>query len=612
MKLFSDLKKNYWLFVILLLGAILRFYHIDFQSIWLDEIHTMNESNPNTKISELYNAIMAGEQMPPLYFYLLYFVFKVFGYTTLVARLFSAVLGVITIFAFYKFSKELFNKKVALIASFLLSINSFHLYYSQEARPYILLLLFSILSFYGLVRYIKINNFKNAFIFGFCSGLMILSHFFGLFVFLSQLFVLLFFFLISEKNNMLDYFKKSLFSCIIVLILFIPALKIFIKVTKIKEFWIPAPTVDAYTLIFKEFFGNSEMVLSMLLIFILSYFIKLSNIKEVKKYYIEIIENKMLFSFIILAPWISLVLLIPLVRSYLSVPMIISRYFIVILPAILLIISVGIVQFKNKIIQFGFISLLFVFTMSDVVFVKKYYTQSNKSQFREVSKFILSNATKDEKIYTTLSWYFQYFFNEPELNNKPINDLINEVKKDTSKFRSFWYINAHGNKFKLNNENEQFINKNYVVDKNYDGFDAWAKRFVLKSAFEQSSSIKKYSPFDKNQYGKKMLTWIENCECSRDSLKISGWSILKEANSEASNIFIILFNQNKEFIFTPSKITRPDITRVENDGFNYDFSGFEVKTALNNAQKGIFKVGVLIKNNKDEGFFISEKHVSIN
>ena len=612
MNLLNKLKNNYWLFAILVLGSILRFYHLDFQSIWLDEIHTMNESNPNTKISELYSAIMSGEQMPPLYFYLLYFVFKIFGYTTLVARLFSAILGVISIFALYKFSKELFNKKVALIASFLLSINSFHLYYSQEARPYILLFLFSILSFYGLVRYIKINNFKNAFIYGFCSGLMLLSHFFGLFVFLSQLFVLLFFFSISEKNNMLDYFKKSLFSCIIVLILFIPALKIFIKVAKIKEFWIPAPTVDVYTLIFKEFFGNSEMVLSLIIIFVLFYFIKLSKIKEINKHYTKIIEDKMLFSFIILAPWISLVLLIPLVRSYLSVPMIISRYFIVVLPALLLLVSIGLIQFKNKIIQFGFISLLFVFTISDMVFVKKYYTQSNKSQFREVSKFINSNLTKDEKIYTTLSWYFQFFFNKPKLINKPINQLINEVKTDTSKFRSFWYINAHGNKFKLNNENEQFINKNYVVDKNYDGFDAWAKRFVLKGVFEQNSSIKKYSPFDKNQYGKNMLTWIENFEYSRDSLKISGWSILKGRNSEESNILVILFNQNEEFIFTPSKITRPDITRVENDGFNYNFSGFEVKTALNNVQKGIFKVGVLIKNNKEEGFFIYEKHISIN
>ena len=135
MKILETIKNNYILSFILFLSLILRFYHLDFQSIWLDEIHTMNESNPNISLSELYSAIQTGEQMPPLYFYILYFIFKIFGYTTFVARFFSAVLGVISIYALYVFSKEVFNKKVALISSFLLSINSFHLYYSQEARP---------------------------------------------------------------------------------------------------------------------------------------------------------------------------------------------------------------------------------------------------------------------------------------------------------------------------------------------------------------------------------------------------------------------------------------------------------------------------------------------
>lgn len=69
MKVLQKIKENYILLFILLFGAILRFYHIDFQSIWLDEIHTMNEANPRTPLSELYNLITNSEQMPPCYFY---------------------------------------------------------------------------------------------------------------------------------------------------------------------------------------------------------------------------------------------------------------------------------------------------------------------------------------------------------------------------------------------------------------------------------------------------------------------------------------------------------------------------------------------------------------
>ena len=78
MNILYKLKNNYWLLAILVLGSMLRFYHIDFQSIWLDEIHTMNEANPNIPFMDLYDVIMSGEQMPPLYFYSLYFIFKVF------------------------------------------------------------------------------------------------------------------------------------------------------------------------------------------------------------------------------------------------------------------------------------------------------------------------------------------------------------------------------------------------------------------------------------------------------------------------------------------------------------------------------------------------------
>ena len=120
MKINNWIKNNQWLLLILSFAAFLRLYRVDFQSIWLDEIHTMNESNPNIPFSKLYNVIMSGEQMPPFYFYSLYFIFKIFGYTTFVARIYSAVLGVISLYAIYLLGKELLSKRIGLIAAFIL------------------------------------------------------------------------------------------------------------------------------------------------------------------------------------------------------------------------------------------------------------------------------------------------------------------------------------------------------------------------------------------------------------------------------------------------------------------------------------------------------------
>lgn len=601
---------NYLIVFILLLGLFLRFNCLDFQSVWLDELHTLNEANPNVPLSQLYGAIMLGEQMPPLYFYILYFIFKIFGYTELIARLFSAVLGVVSIYALYILAKEIFNKKIALISALLLAINSFHLYYSQEARPYILLFLFSILSFYGLSVYLKNPNIKNAIKYGAFSGLMLLSHFFGLFVVFAQLFILLFFFLISEKDTKFFFIKNTAIAGGIMILLFLPALKIFIKVSEIKEFWITPPTEDSYTLVFKEFFGNSEMILSLIGVFILMYFWRLSKESNSKLIYSEIIKNKTLFGFIILLPWVSLVLLVPMIRSYMSVPMIISRYFIVILPALLLIIAVGITQFRNQTIRIGFISLLFIFSMSDIFFVKKYYKTHTKSQFREASNFILKNNKENDSVYSSLAWYFGYFIKD-NITHKPLDFLVDEIKSDATKQKSFWYVNAHNNTYSLNEANQQFISENYVIDKNFEGLDAWAKRFVPKKIFEQKINLEKYKPFSENQYGKEIKAWIEKFELVENNLKLSGWSFLKNINSDNNHIYIVLLGENKEVSYITNAINRPDITTFINDGNNYDKSGFELNTNLNKLSGGTYKLAILITNKTEEGLFITDKQIRI-
>ena len=280
----KKIKENYILISILILAAILRFYHIDFQSIWLDEIHTMNEANPKLSFLNVYDTIMIGEQMPPLYFYSLYFLFKIFGYYTIVARLYSAIIAIVSVYAIYLLGKEMFNKKIGLIASIILCVNPFHLYYSQEARPYIFLFLFTTLSFYYLIKFIKLPSRKGAVLYGVISALMIYSHFFGLFVLCAQYLLLLLFLILSKKEERTPFFINALISGLVALILFIPAIKIFIKVSQIKEFWIPAPTLDVYTLIFKEFFGNSETVLTLIGLILFVYFIILYLVNPLKSH----------------------------------------------------------------------------------------------------------------------------------------------------------------------------------------------------------------------------------------------------------------------------------------------------------------------------------------
>src|SRR5690606_3381699 len=121
---------------------------LDFQSVWMDEIYTLNVSDPSLTFKQMHDEVISREGFPYLYFILLRFFYAVFGYTEMVARLLSAIGGIAGVVAIYVFGKHIFNKQVGLIAAFLLAINDFHIAASQEARPYTLFVLFAIIAFY--------------------------------------------------------------------------------------------------------------------------------------------------------------------------------------------------------------------------------------------------------------------------------------------------------------------------------------------------------------------------------------------------------------------------------------------------------------------------------
>ena len=612
----KKLKENYLLIAIVILATALRVYHIDFQSIWLDEIHTMNEANPKIPLKELYNVIMAGEQMPPLYFYSLYFLFKIFGYTTLVARVYSAIVGIVSVFSIYLLGKEMINKKAGLFAALLLSVNSFHLYYSQDARPYILFFLFTTFSFYNLIKFLKLPSKKNALYYGITTAMMINTHFFGLFVLFSQYITLLFFLILSKNTQRKGFFVNSFISGIVTLLLFIPSMKVFIKVSEIKDFWIPAPTLDAYTLIFKEFFGNSELVLTLVGLLFIIYFIKLSKEKNTSIEYKSIIENKTIFAFVLLIPWIIIVLLIPLIRSYLSIPMIISRYFISILPALIIILSIAINQFKNKIIQIGIIGLFIVFSLTDIIIVKKYYTNINKAQFRESTQFIIDNNSKKEPVVSSLGWYLPYFLNKAKNKNtivdKSLDEYIAEISKNSSNIKSFWYFDGHIRPFNPSEESKLFLENNFVVDKNIDLYDCYAKHFILKSDFKPKIDISSFNPL-KDRNGDNINFSVEVFDNSQEKISISGWAYFDKQVASNSKIQLLAIKDNQiEMIFNES-VRREDVTSYFKSPYDISNSGFKAVFSKLKYGKGTYKIAIYIVDNQShkKGLVITDKFFKV-
>ena len=138
--------------VIILLALCLRFYRLDGQSLWADEGNSAALAARNLATI---TRDAAHDIHPPLYYYLLHFWVRIFGNSETALRSLSALMGTVLVFATYLLGRELFNRRVALIASFLAALSPLQIYYSQETRMYVPAALLAALALYSFLRWMR-------------------------------------------------------------------------------------------------------------------------------------------------------------------------------------------------------------------------------------------------------------------------------------------------------------------------------------------------------------------------------------------------------------------------------------------------------------------------
>ncbi|NJM80745.1 MAG: hypothetical protein HC854_16080 [Flavobacterium sp.] len=74
-KIGIKIKENKWLILVLFTGTFLRFYKLDFQSLWLDELYTMNVANPNNSYKTIIDEVFVRESFPLFLFFCRKFIF---------------------------------------------------------------------------------------------------------------------------------------------------------------------------------------------------------------------------------------------------------------------------------------------------------------------------------------------------------------------------------------------------------------------------------------------------------------------------------------------------------------------------------------------------------
>jgi len=128
-----------WLLIgITIVAAALRFATISSQSYWLDESQAAHEMQ--LSFGAMLGAWSTYEWNPPLYAVLLWPWAKVFGTGAIALRTLSALLGTAFIPLMYLCTRELVSRRAGIVAAMLAAVNPFMIWYSQEAREYMLLM----------------------------------------------------------------------------------------------------------------------------------------------------------------------------------------------------------------------------------------------------------------------------------------------------------------------------------------------------------------------------------------------------------------------------------------------------------------------------------------
>ncbi|MHB1131298.1 MAG: glycosyltransferase family 39 protein [Chloroflexota bacterium] len=206
------------------LALAARLYRLGAQSIWLDEGLSVLFARP--ALAELLPKLITDDIHPPFYIVTLHFWMRLAGDGEFAVRFLSAAFGVLLVPLLYRLALDLFAARsdqsnyarLAGLASALLAATSpFLVYYSQEARNYIVVAFWTALSVWALWRAVRGVGRRWWILYVGASAFALYTHYYAGFVLLAETLYLLF---LSARWQAV--WRRWLLSCAGVVLLYVP------------------------------------------------------------------------------------------------------------------------------------------------------------------------------------------------------------------------------------------------------------------------------------------------------------------------------------------------------------------------------------------------------
>jgi mannosyltransferase len=170
-------------------GAVIRFATLDQQSYWYDEAVTANMVDGS--FGDVLSGIVDTESTPPLYYALAWLWAHVFGSDEASLRALSALVGTLVVPVAFAAGRVVTTARIGVAAAAVAAVSPMLVWYSQEARAYVLLVLLCGLSFVFFARARSDPSAERLAAWAVVSALAIATAYFAAFVVVAEALLLL-------------------------------------------------------------------------------------------------------------------------------------------------------------------------------------------------------------------------------------------------------------------------------------------------------------------------------------------------------------------------------------------------------------------------------------
>ena len=151
----------YFVISCLLIAITLRFYTFDQKSLWMDEVHTFNDSRDDFRAQLRFYKGNPTFLHPPLFFMLTH-QFYPFTKPERDLRIIPLIFGTLSIPMIYLLARS-FSPSIALPCTLSLTLMAYHISLSQDGRSYSLLMFLAMVGLYFFMQHLR--TFKKSYLF---------------------------------------------------------------------------------------------------------------------------------------------------------------------------------------------------------------------------------------------------------------------------------------------------------------------------------------------------------------------------------------------------------------------------------------------------------------